>query len=764
MNRYQIIDADSQFTEAFDYVSVPWIPHKRIKLFFDSEKRGLGHSIFGEHHDLYPLAASDLEDRQLQEIVEDINKIKKSFTRDTFTIVTYPNDSTIHSIVHKIIDQIGEPDLILGLSPAFTHNDDFQLRVELNMESKNITDVINVIFLDDSYSSGKTEGRAIVAILDALQKLTKSTKALKARMSINWYTYVLVDRSNARIFEVRTLQSKKMDVNLMPRNFYFELSPKSARQNSCPMCSASSNIRKALVWAAGTRAEIRSTLEQASQFYRPTQLFSTFVVREKIMTWETKLSLLFLFSEALYKSCFYITEKKDWELYELEASLFFLCFNWHDCCAFIARDKLIELYRDLINQDSPSDYYCARITCITLSLLPSSIQYEVLHGILLDAVNKKRLTTVGVLIALSFSGISELQRDFTAEESRKHEETLAKKIRNALSWELTEQINILSKKAEFFQRCEVLRCDLAALSDHPKISNPLWCMQMLTAILHGGKHASFLLYQLNEMLNPDMDQLKNNITQCINLMRQLLDSIGTPDSVEYLATLESDICKKTKIEEIRYLVNSKLIEPYWTNNIETQFVTDGKRLEDIIKNARTHVLAKYDKLENVSTNFFALSNVEKCDRSWRMFAPAADILLDLFTNLLGNPIKHYYEQDSQGISELCMKLLKDATFVTGGTLVWVQHKVISDNGAYYILFADRAACAEGKNLFWGNSGLSSSKAHLQLKGGDLVYFSKNDVSRGLPGEWAVLTPRISVLPNEFNNLFIIKIALLLTFK
>jgi hypothetical protein len=756
MKTYQVVDGDSQFTGPMHFFPKPWVPDEPILALFQQGKKGPRHSIFGEHHNVYPLAAGQLNAEQVAKVLEDLERVLQ---KEQPHIIAFPNDSTIHSLVPRVFDKLGGKPMLLSLNPAFRRQSDCQLRAELNVKQTLpvATGTVRVLFLDDSYTSGRTEEKAIDAVLDVLRRMHRTGSL------VDWYSYVLVDRTNqgpqVELPRKRSPRHKRERVELKLRKAYVCLGPRSAHRGDCPLCAAGERMTNAIGWSVGTRAEIRTALDQAQALFTTVQL-DTHALPEELIAPEINQALLFLFSQNLPTACFHITEKKFEKPADMAAALLFLAFNWADSCAFLPQDKLASVFQLVVREPSLNDAACAHLVSIATAFLPSSIQCEILQALLPDLVREGRLASGGALIALTLSGLSELQLEYP-KSVRNIDQPLFARIFASVVHELGEQLDRLGATAELFPHCEVLKFDLATLKERPKTSSHLWCVRMLTAVLHEGKHASFLMHELTAVTNPRLPELKSNVAQCVTLFRLFLKDIAPKMAVD-LEPLSAEVEAAPDIESLRPIALG-LIQRFWSNYIEKEYVMDAQRIENLLKQARHRVRSDMEDLE-VDFELFEIQPAPKDIWRWKSFAPHWEILQGHFENMFGNAIKYFNQQRPTDIAAHCRSLLKDPTFNCGHSVIYVTHIVASETGFYYILFSDRAASAEGKNLLGWYSGLSSARALLQLKGGDLMYFSAADVARGLPAEWAPLEPVIRVLPARYVNHFVTRLPLLLAFK
>lgn len=753
MNNYQVIDADSQFTTRLKYFPKPWIPEQPVLRIFAQSNRGPRHSVFGEYHNLFPLAAAQLNDEQTSTVLKQIEQLLDPEPPD---IIAYPNDSTIFALLPRVLAKWGGSPISLGLSPAFRRQTDYQLRAEINTKSQlpMRSGTLRVLFLDDSFTSGRTEEKAVEAVLDLLGRIGRQ------RNLVDWYTYVLVDRTDRGV-EVelprkRQPRNRRERVDMKSRRAHLCLGPRSAHPGECPLCAAGARLAHAAEWAVGARAEIRDCLSSAQNFFQQLQLDARKLPPEQLQPEATQ-ALLFLCSQPLAGACFHISEKQFETWWDIVAAILYATINWADSCAYLPRKRLPELFRALLAMSAVNDQECARIISIAAAFLPPSIQVDLLHTLLPDLVTHGRLTGGGALIALAQSGLHNLESEFADDRVAKRLKTLRAAETTAIRKTLSE----LGRDPSLLPRCEVLRFDISALHEIPNTASHLWCVRMLTAVLHEGKHASFLMHELTRVANPRLNELKSNLAQCRMLFRFFLQDIA-PTMAAELDPMLAGIEAADNIEALRPL-GLEFIQRFWTNYIEKEFVTDALRIEDLLKTAQFETAVALEDAGLDQPYLEVVPTATSLSR-WKAFAPHWEILKGHFSNLFLNAAKHFYLQQPTDLGLHFAALRRDLAFTDGGILSTARFVVLPENGFAYIIFSDRAASAEGKNLFGWYSGLSSAHAMLQLKGGDVRYFSSAEVACGLPGDWAPLTGTLAKIQPVFVNHFVTRLPLLLANK
>ncbi len=749
--KLQVIDADSQFTKGLDYVNQPWVPDRPIAELFDHGHFRATHALFGAYHNLFPLATHNLKAPEIDSVVADI----RSWFQGSADIIAFPNDSTIHGIVNRIKEAIGgKRTLTLGLSPAFRRQRDFELRAEGQAKRVSSANPLKVLFLDDSFTSGYTEERAMAAIRDFL------IRAERSRAIVRWHTYVLVDRSGRKgaerpLFRPRLKVEREL-AEIAGRRAYSTLGPRSSTAGECPLCAALERSSRAAAWALGARAEVQARLRDCQQVFAAEQL-GVAATRLPRLPDDIGLALLFLFSRPFPAACFHITEDTLDDPSRAAAALFFLAYTWPDSCAFVSKKRFARIFQLTVGHIKTESDIASRIGLYVAALLPASIQREVFLASFRQLLEQKAYGTIGALIALLMSSIDELKH----RQSEDTSEDVLRALRGVFRYTQDQFGQILDEITEgqpdLRPACAVVRCDLIAMREEPKQNSPLWSVRMLASILHEGKHPSFLLHELNAVAQPRLQQLKDGLSQCTSLMRPFLEEVAPA----LAKSLERDVARleqTTTIEGVRE-VGNHLVKAYWRQYIEKEYVTDSDRTMSLIQKCQRNVNAML-YLRGIEADLFDIQPLDRGIARWRFFAPHWEILKDHFQNMLLNAVKHYYQDRPGDFGAHCSRLRKDESFMQGGILVTITQHIDPASSAHYTIFSDRGAVSNAENLMSWYSGLSSCRAHVQMKGGDVFHVRGTEIETTAPAVRSALHK----LAPKFSNHFVTRLPLILAEK
>ena len=253
------IDADSHFTIQVQLFDEPPQLKPEIASLVDEGRLSFGHWEIDEQHDSYVVLLRSLRDHEVERVFLRLEKATHDFFRTKKPdLVIFPADSTAIHLASRFASKLGSGQSVVIASPAFRSYGNHSLRLELteqHLAPLRGRSEINVLFFDDSLSSGDTE-------MHALKALARMKKLLPENAEIRWLTFVVLWRGQRRISFKNRPKPKVADENEYKYSFdaYGIIGPESLGRSVCPLCQASKRIRQATFWTVGARPAVRQLL------------------------------------------------------------------------------------------------------------------------------------------------------------------------------------------------------------------------------------------------------------------------------------------------------------------------------------------------------------------------------------------------------------------------------------------------------------------------------------------------------------------------
>lgn len=707
-----IIDADSHFTTKIR-TQRGFGANSDADRFLSSGQISFGHWKIGGRHNAFVLHLHNLPpDKKGAIFLSMQNSWRRCFKKELPTILIYPAESTAFHIASEVAQHFAIGNRLVVASPAFRESDRFELRLEINGEieqiikSANRSD-LNVIFFDDSFSSGFTETQSIAALETAFAALDVCPRVIR------WLTFPVLFRGNDiggfrnQIDRVFNSASSSCVVHVH-RDAYTTLHMRSHSESYCSLCKAHRKISDILRRAPPFRESTHSELRPAAEIVSPKQTerhkFTNCSVNHEIAKHALALTNIGLScaSESIH---FHLRNQDNGipKNYYLGA-LLYVSTNFDDICAYLSREDILFLIDTVTDSLSGSDSDMRTAFCVSLFALPIGYTYTIIPSLAVKLL-KHDLIDLAAIVAM----VAVYSHDAAADIPHENADLFRGSLR------------FLKERYEFVKRIEnsvrddanieddireVFLADLSSLKSGSTAHSVVSRARTLCALLHRGRHDSFLSRKVEKICKENLGDVKNGLAQVLTIMKEL-----PPCMVNHMhdaiGVVQDKLSRATASDEIGELALI-VLDRFWNDEIDCKFFLGCSSILTFVKSARSSALS----------NFSCFSpNVDIYDQTGEFcpyvgIAPVRRSMISHFRNLVENPYSHINDNSKDGI---------------------LRHPAVSvyltvDNFENFFVVA---VCDSGHpvsaNIWNQPGGLSNMKANLGMLGGDVMFLKRAEI-------------------------------------
>jgi len=711
------IDADSHFTRKVMLVKEP--PELALELIQLIEKHCLcfGHWEIGDQHNTFVVLLRAMHDAEITLIFRSLkDACNEHFKGQPPDLVIFPGESTAIHLALRFAMELKALGNSLVVSPEFRAYGKHSLRLEISDDHLTYLhkkESLNILFFDDSLSSGDTESHVLEAFIQERKNKSEPDKWLS--YSVLWRGQHLIKDLSESKREIPKLVSDPNEFIYTFQSFGV-IGPRSLSRANCPLCRASQHIHNAILWARGARPAVRKKLEKIDDLLRsrPIEHLTSnyFYLDPKITQAVLRLSAMQMTEVCVYiwKRFIQRTLPSSSCVEEELGVLIFTALHYADVGCYITSDSLISLIKtveDHLDLDSQAQCEAFLIAC---SIFPPSTLVAVAPALVLKFASCGAVDMGSVLLALTFSSQHDMLLNYTTlqDMSVRHDVLIRR------SCELVEFIKegFEQGSPELKKQHEIVMSDLAILSCTPQEKNPAWVARTLAALLHRGGHPSFLSEQIKNLSKESVEDVRHGLIQALGLMQQLpLIVVGHLEDEISRLLLRIKEFKKEDIEQCRELVDV-IMGTFWRREIYKTFFLSPKVLDENLRQSTTEVVSKYSETGIRTNNFFFLECDSAC-MAREAFGPNLSIVKNHFENLLKNPVKHFPLETFKITSE-------DPPLLIG----YIKQDEKAEK--LVVVIADRAQSPDQSRLFGLSHGLAHHRANLEMFGGNLEYMKVPD--------------------------------------
>jgi hypothetical protein len=753
----KLVDADSQFTRPARLPDGLWQIKYPASDLLDKRCVFFCHSVFGGHHNMFPIWLRKLLSDNLDEVIRAVREFAfKEWKNTAPDVLLYPSESTAAYLVKPLAKEFGKQKPVpIMLGPAFRRWNTVVLRPELTNEAAPVfkRDRLKVLFFDDSISSGSTETNAIDALLDTFSR---------AR-AVDWLTYAIIARKPHLPQKPIRYRANTMKVLHRIRSYsfaaYAEMGPESLNSSVCPLCAARSRLEAAVGWSIGARVEIRSILQRADSIVAPVSLQR---VNESLslIPPDAEKALLYLSSLDLPDASIVINRLELIEDRQVFGALLFAAFNFSDLSAYAHPESLVALASRAATLVSRDDQKEAEMLLVAIAALPVSIASRLIETVTSGFVLRNCLNLNGAFFALLITGQARALAQLEGENdaSARLVTERAVEFRDGL-FALLEKIEG-GAGTEQKSAVAVAINDLHTLGEPPQAEGDLWQIRILAALLHEGKHRSFLLNDLENVDGQTAQYVRLNLLHTLGLIRAFLSNVapGTERTADDAVKRVNNAVTPADLNT----VGLAILDELWFDNIGKEYLYDSAKLDQRIEYSIIEAKKRLRKHGLERTGWVQAIPTVCAESHWEMYGPVWPYLEEHFLNLLINPIKHYQKESPPDLAD-CVRIVQRAESEPIAVPIVVIFSFADPKArTFNLVFADRAEQPDETKLLSWYSGLSSCRALLQTRGGELLYFARGDL-----GRYPLLEERVRNIPvlcEQHINFFITQLPIVLAYK
>jgi hypothetical protein len=749
-----VIDACSHFTKTITPFATPPRLSEKLTALVSHSRLSFGHWEIGDQHDTFVVLLRAMRDTDVASIFSDLHKhCQKEFGANKAPdLILFPGDSTAIHLATRIREEFGgKPGLVVA-SPAFRERGKYELRLEIS--SDHLTHLrqrrrLDVLFFDDSLSSGETENHILEAFI-------RDTANYRDRQNMRWLTYTVLHRRR-QTADTASVSKRETPLlatqQLMSYRFaaFDVIGPESLNRANCPLCRASERVRQAVSWAEGARPPVREILEKLDSNLeaRPIErLVSPLSFLDPLIACE----LLQLEAMPIPEACVYVWQQIRYpngssaSAKTKIAQVIFLALHYEDIASYVSLEDtlaVIEKTSEQLNLDDPSQ---RDAFLVGLSTFPPSILQPVLLSIVSRFVSHGAIDLATTLLAIAFSSQHHTLLEVVSRDALQRRREVLLRRRKELAERAKVDLSVASSKVHeaFPGTREIVTADLSTIGSPPRGDRPEWVARTLSALLHRGGHPSFLSEQIRNVTPDTVLTIRNGLLQAIELIQRLpLSTIG--DVEETVTNLQEQLrsCESRDVDKCRQLAE-KVTMTLWEEMIHAKLAVYPKVLQSYVQQSLTTPKKEYPN-SHIKMEHLIILQCDDADLDCEAFGPGKVSLKSHIKNLLVNPFKHFpiTEFDSN----------------SGDSPVAVIYIRLDDSHENLLLVAaDRSKPPRINNLWTLRSGLANVRASMQIFGGDVNYF---DVAQGFLCSTHAPTANQQQIfldqgfnPSRFKNLFV----------
>ena len=740
------IDADSHFTIQVQLFDEPPQLKPEIASLVDEGRLSFGHWEIDEQHDSYVVLLRSLRDHEVERVFLRLEKATHDFFRTKKPdLVIFPADSTAIHLASRFASKLGSGQSVVIASPAFRSYGNHSLRLELteqHLAPLRGRSEINVLFFDDSLSSGDTE-------MHALKALARMKKLLPENAEIRWLTFVVLWRGQRRISFKNRPKPKVADENEYKYSFdaYGIIGPESLGRSVCPLCQASKRIRQATFWTVGARPAVRQLLERFDELLKPRPierlLQPTPCVDRRIAHYLLRLTNLRMGEASIFIWRSAVQEDSKLPIDQLLASLLYVAINFNDVGSYISWEdtqRLIKKSAERVNFESQQQ---RDALLLGLATFPPSVVKPIITHLVDILARAEAVDLVAAVMAMVFSSEYHAFLDNAARDVQRNRSLTLQDHRRGLIQEIKQLTEI---NAPIYGNIkDIIAADLNAVAFPPREDNPIWVARTLSALLHKGGHPSFLSDQIENLSTDTANEVLDGLVQALKLI-ECLPASAIDHLMPRIQELKEKLrqCSRLDVEDCRNIAK-EIIDDLWEQLIHTKYFNYPRVLLEHLKDGVIAVVSKFHG-SGVKTENILVLPCDEVTLDCEIFTPSSTILVSHEHNLLMNPFKHYPLEEFKNDCE-------------AAPLAIAYLKIDSSQENLLLVVADRARPPVTENLWTLKRGLSNVRATMQIFGGDVEHIDLKKHGGLFGHNYSPTEPQIQFIkqpinPKLYQNLFV----------
>lgn len=719
----KVVDADSQFT-ADVYLNDPQIAPETSQL-IQNGCLCFGHWALGEQHNTFAVLLRKMDAMTSEHVLRHLKEVcDTAFNACSPDLIIFPGDSTAIHLAERFAKDLGADGKTIVASPAFRSYGKYELRLELSHQHKAPLaekKEINVLFFDDSLSSGQTETHAIEAFL---KEQLASFQGKDRR--IFWQTYAVVNRGQRLTTTSSVIQREnpaisRRDGFTYSCSCFTSIGPESLNKSICPLCIASERLRNAVNWAEGARPSVRELLGRMHSFLE-TRSMERLNSPLSFISSNVTGTILRLASMAMPNACIYVRKQLsestlvDWSSDDRLASLMFLALYYDDVCSYLSMTDLVKFASEVADMLEWDDQVQRDTFLAIVAIFPTSFVQLILPAVAKILMSKAAVDLLAAVLCIVFSWQHHILQEMVTRDSQVYRRRIAFERRRDLILKVKEiaDATIVSRSHREGWRPlhQVILTDLSIVGNQPRADSPKWVARTLSALLHRGKHPSFLSDQVENLTISSVPVVRDGLLQALRLMQRLPAAV-----IENLKPRLNNLTREIQSSHAGDLpqwqkLASSVMEEIWIQSIHRRYFIVPKLLQTALRRLTVAPIEKYPTA-GIKSEHIVLLPCDEITMAREAFGPDEMNLASHLSNLLTNPFNHFPLEQFQPES--------------GDPPVIIGYIKIDDNLERLILVViDRAKSADRTRLFTRTHGLANVRALLQIFGGDIEYQDAKD--------------------------------------
>lgn len=775
----ELIEADSQVTTPYPDLPNTWLLDSVTEKLIQCDHLRFAHGTFGNYHHTFFLRLRDIDDDCREEITSHLIQTYKDFFKREPDLILCPSDSTGFDILENNNEIPNDSYVMLG---KFRQEyDNYELRLELSIQHrKKLKEQkkLNILFFDDSKSSGKTEHKALKALLRVIKKYGKK--------EINWLSYVVLRRGE-RMNASSQSQSRKSKIQhdlheiVCLNVHYCAIGPESRTERRCPFEEAVRRLSIVRNIARYGRGDFVELINKISRCIEEQPIDRTDF--QSIVTQEITRNLLHLCNLNMPGACTRITSNLGSKLSkdQAAASVLFTSLYFADIMNFMCIGDVTEVFRRFAQDVNEDEQESSIVLLMALSLLPGSATERMYYKLLRVLIKANSPNTASAVLAIMLAGhdyISERFRELPLHAQNYDDLMNAIIVKNPiihrrrrLVADVKKNLNldIFNSDEDMYadRICELVQTDFNAFSSQNDTEHVVKIAGKLAAMAYDGGHKFFLLRRIENSTLETLPSVLRDIKITIKLARRLSELLNV-NITSALSNYEKEL------DEISTHITDNRIDEFieaamdfhsyiWKSGPFIPFFYFPKRLLNFIQLGRDKIKDMFSACNMPQGLFKILKPSEKISM-WHYLAPDTPSMAEHIDNVLNNSLQHFYGpniKENSNINKQFFENLSKEGYGFDSPLMYIYMRVDLEKDAFFLEFANRAAKPKLEKLFYPSGCLGSSKIRFQAFGGDITYKYSNE---GLLQSWLSDVEQSDkdtiVDPRAYKNIFIARMPLI----
>jgi hypothetical protein len=620
----RIVDANSQFTGSVSGRLTPL--ERRVHGLLSSDSLLFAHRVFGRNHHIFPILVRTLLERN---VIADVLQDLRSCIRDYFAskpfVILYPSESTV-SYLLRHDEELLPPDKSLALVPSFSGYG--QRRLTLDRSSRSVNRSLasaNVLFIDDSLSSGHTERLAREAWDREPHTPTKK-----------WLTYVVVKRgayvgADAGDAPHTAASPATAHRASYQSKHYCAVGPKSFAPGDCPFCVGLDRLKAAHRLAEPLDNTAASVLRALVQSFRATPVEGHGAT--SLLSPADAADFLTLATNPMWESAFAIS--RDSSSVSAGRALY-LAFFAGDLSAYLSPGTIAAVLARFANDVEADDRTATQQLLAALSVLPAGYVHAATTSAMDRLLRNSHTTAALAACALALAQSDSLLSQFAVAGMSLPER--AARGRRLLA-SIDDTLHAAARDVPQIQAAaRVMQLEVQAMASPAGTSGIVQLARTLSALFYDGAHVTLLVPQLDSLNETTLDRVRHQLLNAfVHLERfAAISDVFTP---RVLADCRARLEDAAEARDCtRFVTEARFIVAQWSR-LRSQYFHTAHQLREEAVQGLTAALRPYNGIAG-SYDWFGVDELPGHVRGWHVLGPDARHLRDHFTNLFTNTLKH----------------------------------------------------------------------------------------------------------------------------